>query len=168
VSVAFFPSLLADLERGTALKWTVDAAAGPDADYYFLRFQSVSNTTDAGVPLQAFSARFTFVSTLVACLSVDSAARSLSKMSGELSKEAAAVVDGSDSSAPVRSTSARASDSASALSSINAVNKAAAPTSSGSSSASASAASQGESSGAERVQWGASFVLLALAAASLW
>ncbi|KAI5475443.1 hypothetical protein MNV49_001364, partial [Pseudohyphozyma bogoriensis] len=40
------------------LSAVIDPSVGPTSKLYFLRFQSNSNTTSGGVPLQAFSARF--------------------------------------------------------------------------------------------------------------
>ena len=41
--------------------YTIDATAGPDGDFYFIRLQSDSATSTSGEPLQAFSAQFTYV-----------------------------------------------------------------------------------------------------------
>ncbi|KAM0746840.1 hypothetical protein T439DRAFT_383868 [Meredithblackwellia eburnea MCA 4105] len=50
---------VSDPSKTKSLKATVPVTVGPSSAFYFLRFQSISATSSSGVPLQAFSARFT-------------------------------------------------------------------------------------------------------------
>ncbi|KAF7965176.1 hypothetical protein HWV62_45262 [Athelia sp. TMB] len=87
-----------DVSTTQALVFTPDPSIGPDADEYFIRFQSLALTTSTtpAYPALAFSAKFT-----------------MSGMSGTFNSSVQAEIDG-QSTAPIGGTAAAASTSGAA------------------------------------------------------
>ncbi|EGO01315.1 hypothetical protein SERLA73DRAFT_87877 [Serpula lacrymans var. lacrymans S7.3] len=88
-----------DVEKTTSIVFTPDPTIGPNADEYFIRFESLNlkDTTQPQYPALAFSAKF-----------------SLSGMTGQFSKAVQAEIDG-QSTAPIAAPTAGPSGSVSSL-----------------------------------------------------